>query len=390
MGTHALDQAVSAGLPFPSPVHGALLEHALRSEGLDAVVGRGSTAADVAKGLQYVNNDACYETVATVGQALGMIGEGGVRQLVLPKLCAQCRAMDITFFTERALAASGAGRVRVAEVSDVLFADPPELGDVLQEKCAKALLLGDAIVQARTLLAPGHAREAEAACTELDAIWEDRARHAIETNDDGLFSGFWETIGSEIAEAYDPAFSDAPLVALVGSAPIVFDEHMNAGAVKTLEREGCRVRLPFISGQVRWVLDRGPIESPKLRFELGRLRALVANVEAPFSVPPTYIALRSRVEGIVPTELRYGGGWKTAAYFSQLVSEGVRNFIYASTFGCLSGHVLGRGVLKWARSLAPGVNISSIEYDPGTSAVNQANRIKLAASLACGLDDARS
>ena len=44
--------------------------------------------------------------------------------------------------------------------------------------------------------------------------------------------------------------------------------------------------------------------------------------------------------------------------------------------------MVGKGVIKTIRSMYPDANISPVDYDPGASESNQANRIKLLMTVA--------
>ena len=48
----------------------------------------------------------------------------------------------------------------------------------------------------------------------------------------------------------------------------------------------------------------------------------------------------------------------------------------------MPNHVTGKGMIKELKRVFPGTNIVAIDYDPGTSEVNQLNRIKLMISTA--------
>ena len=51
-------------------------------------------------------------------------------------------------------------------------------------------------------------------------------------------------------------------------------------------------------------------------------------------------------------------------------------------FGCLPNHVTGKGVMKEIKRQNSNANIVAVDYDPGSSEVNQLNRIKLMLSTA--------
>jgi predicted nucleotide-binding protein (sugar kinase/HSP70/actin superfamily) len=72
-----------------------------------------------------------------------------------------------------------------------------------------------------------------------------------------------------------------------------------------------------------------------------------------------------------------GEGWLLTAEILELIGSGVKSVICAQPFACLPNHVTGKGMFREIMRRHPGVNIVTIEYDPGASPVNQLNRIKL-------------
>lgn len=378
-------------VPGCSRLHGGLLQAAVGGCGADVRIVAGSTAETVRMGLRNVNNDACYETLAAVGSLLEAYDglDGRPCRIVVPRLCAECRAKDTSAFAGRTFRTARGVQVEVADATAVLQAAGDESGTHLQQRIGLALWTGDIIAQSRCLLRPGASDERRALTDQMEADWLARARDLVEANDIGRFAQFCERTTAEAFEAAGPDGSRAPEVVLVGSAPAIFDDYMNAGAIAEFEREGCRVNLPTLSGYVRWEPASVP-SGTELGLQLGRLGAIVRELDLPIRKLETRVRLRSSVTGVVPESLRYGDGWRIAARLAYQAEQGARNFVYISTFGCLSGHIMGKGVLRWARGLAPDIHVSAIEYDPGTSAVNQANRIKLIASLAKGVADSRT
>jgi hypothetical protein len=63
-------------------------------------------------------------------------------------------------------------------------------------------------------------------------------------------------------------------------------------------------------------------------------------------------------------------------------AEGVRDVIYLQSFLCLKGHVASRGALHSLRREFAGMDITVIDYDPESSALNRENRIRLAVEQA--------
>ena len=61
----------------------------------------------------------------------------------------------------------------------------------------------------------------------------------------------------------------------------------------------------------------------------------------------------------------------------RMLEAGVNNILCMQPFGCLPNHITGKGLLKELKRRYPEANIIALDYDPGTSEVNQINRIKL-------------
>ena len=91
---------------------------------------------------------------------------------------------------------------------------------------------------------------------------------------------------------------------------------------------------------------------------------------------------QKRVDGYINQGAKMGEGWLLTAEMLELVSEGVNNIICTQPFGCLPNHIAGKGMMKPIKERNPGVNIVAIDYDPGATAINQENRIKLMLSNA--------
>ena len=83
------------------------------------------------------------------------------------------------------------------------------------------------------------------------------------------------------------------------------------------------------------------------------------------------------VDDIVQLGNITGEGWFLTAEMVELIEEGVPNIACVQPFACLPNHVTGKGMIKELRTRYPDANIAAIDYDPGSSEVNQLNRLKL-------------
>ena len=77
-----------------------------------------------------------------------------------------------------------------------------------------------------------------------------------------------------------------------------------------------------------------------------------------------------------------GEGWLLTAEMAELIEEGVANVVCAQPFGCLPNHIVGKGMMKPIKQKYPNANIVAVDYDAGSTKINQENRIKLMLSNA--------
>lgn len=367
-------------VPSCSKLHGDLLQRVLDPEAQQLLFAGSSSADTVNLGLRTVNNDACYETISQAGQALSASNVYVPVQVVTPQLCIDCRSMGAKFFISRAFKRDQNSQGSAVNAREVI-----ENGLVWNSeaarKVAEACVLADVMVQAQRILRPGANEKAAVECDKLAPVWLDAAHRAVEDGTEDEFVAACREIVNDASKFAAGDLSELPLVALTGSAPVIFDSYINGGAVRALEYEGCKVDMPYLSSYVLQSSLAVP-EAHEFAEHIELLRRTLNGLELPIQYMPGVEELLAQIEDSIPDELNYGNGWRTAARIMWLAKRGVKDFVYISTFGCLSGHVMGKGTLKWCRQQNPGANISAIEYDPGTSEVNQINRIKLIASLA--------
>ena len=96
-----------------------------------------------------------------------------------------------------------------------------------------------------------------------------------------------------------------------------------------------------------------------------------------FEAPSSIYELMKGVNDIVQLGNITGEGWFLTAEMVELIEEGVPSIACVQPFACLPNHVTGKGMIKELRNRYPDANISAIDYDPGSSEVNQLNRLKL-------------
>ena len=99
--------------------------------------------------------------------------------------------------------------------------------------------------------------------------------------------------------------------------------------------------------------------------------------ESDFAPPTPFDHTVTLVEGYIGIGTKMGEGWLLTAEMLELSEKGVKNIVCTQPFGCLPNHICGKGMMRLLKEKNPDINIVAIDYDPGATAVNQENRIKL-------------
>ena len=93
--------------PQMSPIHFDLLQSAFTAEGYNLIVLNNSNRAAIDMGLQFVNNDACYPTIVSLGQIISALKSGrydlNKTAVFMSQTGGQCRASNYVSLLRKAL-----------------------------------------------------------------------------------------------------------------------------------------------------------------------------------------------------------------------------------------------------------------------------------------------
>ena len=112
------------------------------------------------------------------------------------------------------------------------------------------------------------------------------------------------------------------------------------------------------------------------------MKIALANSKKNYLPPCDIWHLEDKVKNVLSIGNQTGEGWFLTAEMIEYIEHGIPNIICVQPFACLPNHVVGKGVIKTIRENYPYANISPVDYDPGASETNQANRIKLLMTVA--------
>ncbi|MDR1038982.1 MAG: acyl-CoA dehydratase activase-related protein [Deltaproteobacteria bacterium] len=387
--------------PQMSPMHWRFVGPALEPMGLRLEIlphlGRGA----VEEGLKFVNNDACYPALVSIGQILNELKSGrhdlASTAVLMSQTGGGCRASNYVALLRRALNESGMPQVPVwpLGLSGAATEKGLKLDRAAYGRAVLGLLFGD-MLQRLVLASRPYERtagDAEGLCES----WVGRCAGAVRAGDKAAFPGMIASMADAFA-SLNLLPPDRPRVGVVGEILINFHPEANNQAVAILESEGGQAVLPELADFFLYcfhddVFRADAMGGGRIRKWLGlwfirvmeRYRAPMrdALVRHPrFGHLNRFSELKEAGERLVSLGNQSGEGWYLAADMALMLEKGIGNILCLQPFGCLPNHVTGKGVVKELKRRYRGANIAAVDYDPGASEVNQLNRIKLLMSVA--------
>lgn len=384
--------------PQMIPIHFELLEAGMNAAGYNFKVLDDCTEHTVETGLKYVNNDACYPSILTVGQMIEALESGkydpNKTALIMSQTGGGCRATNYIGFIRKALRDAGYPNVPVISFNVVGLEknDGFKFDIKLLEVLLKCVMMGD-LIQKVTLR--NRAYEVHKGDTQKKyEKWMEKCKDIMRK---GTYKDFKRTVHElvEDFETIEVDFSEEkPRVGIVGEVLIKYHPYGNNHIVEKLEEEGAEVVNPDFMGFLKFIcthkitnntlLNRDRKLSSIFRIVIKLMDILerpinkaLAESKKGYMQTPNIWELEKKVKDILSIGNQTGEGWFLTAEMCEYIEHGIPNIVCVQPFACLPNHVVGKGVIKTIRAKYPDANISPIDYDPGASETNQFNRIKL-------------
>ncbi len=369
--------------------HAPFLQAALDGMGRSCLVAAHSDEETIRRGLETVNNDTCYASLLAAGQVQRMYAqenclltekEGG--EVMVPTTCFSCRSDDACYVVSRALEHAKGKKYQIIDFSNAL----EQLTLNERRKLAVALCVGDVVLQTKTRIRP---RQRKEAVGELDVFFNKWSRHACDLlRSECTFDlpSFLSEFDQAVKQQSFGMSESMPKVGVIGALPAIFCEGINSNLIRTIEQEGCEAVIPYVVPLFEQTL-RARRCALEFADELQLCSMILGQNESCFRhTCPSLEYLRGFASSIVPKWANRGAGWTVAAEAEFFAKQGISEIVYVRTFGCLSGHVVGQGIIKQLREVGnkrgDDMTYATIEFDPGTSNINQVNRLKLLTSIA--------
>ncbi|NEG70439.1 acyl-CoA dehydratase activase-related protein [Bifidobacterium choloepi] len=397
--------------PQMSPIHFSIVEAAVRASGYKFDVLEHASHSDVETGLKYVNNDACYPAIMTIGQLIAAIEEGKYDPdkvaLAITQTGGMCRATNYYGLIRKALVDSGYPQIPVLAISTQGLESNPGFKPTpaLLHRVAKSLILGDLLMKCLYRVRPYE--QVPGTADRLYETWNTICRETMQHHGrsktyakafrDGAYLPYAKLCRKMVESFVNIPMKDIPRkvrVGVVGEILVKYQPDANNHVVDVIEAQGCEAVVP---GIVEFMTTRPYITdwneenlgTGGNKFAYAAMRKAIDIYLAPVKKAITQCSngmlendmpmpeLVRKAGAVTSIGVQAGEGWLLTAEIIELIESGCPNVVCAQPFACLPNHVTGRGMFGKLRRLYPGANIVSIDYDPGASEANQLNRIKL-------------
>jgi predicted nucleotide-binding protein (sugar kinase/HSP70/actin superfamily) len=388
--------------PQMAPLHFRMLETAFRESGYNLRILTDASPGVVETGLKYVNNDACYPAIIVVGQIAEALlsGEYDLDRLaiIMSQTGGGCRATNYISLIRRMLAALGLSHIPVISLSSASGLEKNPGFNLSMRAAARgimAIAYGDALMRLLYRVRPYE--QAPGAADALSEKWisicQKSLRHATPVT-------YYRNVRRMVRE-FDAlplrAIARKPRVGIVGEILVKYHPAANNDAVGLVEAEGGEAVSPDLLGFLEYccynAVTRHKLLAGKLRSAVICHIAIMAlewlrrplrlhMIKEKFGRPESIYHIAGQTKDVVSLGNMCGEGWFLTGEMLELITEGVSNIICMQPFACLPNHVTGKGVMRGIMEIYPRANIVAVDYDPGSSQVNQLNRIRLMMTIA--------
>ena len=385
--------------PFFTPFISPLIPDVLQLAGYDVDILPISDNASAEWGLSFANNEVCYPATLVVGDIIKALKQGNYAPddvaVAITQTGGQCRASNYISLIKRALVDAGFTSVPVVSLSfgGNLGNEQPGFNFPwlkLMPIITGTLLYSDAL--AKLYYATVVRESVPGRSKELLDSYLNKGKAAIRHNST-------EELNDLLAEAVADFTAicqrkDCPRTGIVGEIFLKFHAFAQKDLTNWLISQGIEVAPPlltnfFLQSFVNYDVKKrnGIVRSHMPNFIIRRLYAILWKkicqtnaicAQFPYFAPFTDIYHEAeKAEKVINMQAQFGEGWLLPAEVISFYESGIKNVVSLQPFGCIANQIVSRGVEHRIKRLCPDINILSLDFDSGVSAVNITNRLLL-------------
>ena len=178
-------------IPEMSPIHFQFLEAAIGSEGYKVKRLPTVDKNAVDEGLKYINNDACYPTIVTLGQIISYLKSGDVDLdkvgIFMSQTGGGCRASNYVSLLRKALKDLDMQQIPVISINMAGLESNPgfKFTPVIIKKCLMGVMYGDLLMRVLYAVRPYEAEKGSA--NALYEKWTQKAKENLVTGNYGEY-----------------------------------------------------------------------------------------------------------------------------------------------------------------------------------------------------------
>lgn len=386
-------------LPTMLPIHFSLMSQILNQHGYHTVVLSNDSRSVVNEGLRNVHNDTCYPALLVIGQFIDALESGKYDldkvALLITQTGGGCRASNYIHLLRKALQKSGYGHIPVISLSFNGMESNPgfKLTVPMVIQLLYAVLLGDLLTLLSNQCTPYEVHKGDTSA--LVERWQQRLLEEFASTKIvryGHIQKFYDQILSDFAKI--PKTGEKKVrVGIVGEIYVKYSPLGNNNLEQFLLSEGAEVVVPGLLDFCMYCVYNGLVDQKlyggtRAKYEVSKFvynfllkkqKDVIAAIERQgvFQAQTPFDRTVTLSEPYIGHGVKMGEGWLLTAEILELIHEGVRNVICTQPFGCLPNHIVAKGMIRAIKEKNPDANLVAVDYDPGASAVNQQNRIKL-------------
>ena len=384
-------------VPQMSPIHFKYMEKVMQNCGYNAVLLPEVTKDSEEEGLKYVNNDACYPTIVTLGQIISALKSGeydlNKTAVFMSQTGGGCRASNYVALLRKALKELDMEQVPVISFNLAGLEKNPgfTITVPLALRLFFALFYGDLMMKCLYRTRPYEIKPGSAQAL-MDSWFERIVENSMSMNKKKFIENIYQIVREFDELPIDDSYRK-PRVGIVGEILVKYHPNANNNLVDIIEQEGGEAVVPSLCDFAEYtiynkvynyrhlngkLLDMRINQAAHLLIETFRKHTRKACEQSKRFDPDHHIEeTAANAERFISVANQCGEGWLLTGEMVDLIDSGVKNICCLQPFACLPNHVAGKGMLKALRQYDSKANIVAIDYDPGASNVNQLNRIKM-------------
>lgn len=390
-------------IPSMLDFHFPLLIHAFRAGGYKTEVLENKDKEIITTGWEFSNNDICFPANLIIGQFITALKSKkydlNKTALLLPQSGGGCRACNYIHLLRKAL--NKAGFMQIPVISLNVSGVEKHRGFNISPKMIRialaCVLYSDLLMYLYNKTSPYEKNKGES--ITLCRYWENQLSNIFLQN-----KGFSMTNMKRNFKEIAYSFSQIEIenlnlkkVCVAGEIYIKYCSLGNNNLENHLRSQNCEIVMGGFTQYMMYLIDScNNHDKTYNKISFAGIGAVVlikyidyiqreinnALVKANFEPITTYLDLRKNCSWAGSLSQTMGDGWLVSAEIIDALQKGCNSCIIAVPFGCLVSHTCSRGQINAIKKRFPNAIISAIDYDSGSTPINQINRIKMILNFA--------